>query len=221
MKIRLLFSFCFLFIFMYFLLKFSIIFINTDFFSISEVKIEGNVFITKDIESNLLKLKGKNIWTIDFDMIEDILKEDIRIKTIDITRDIPDKLLIKLEEREEYSYINYKNKIYVADEEGIIYAYRNEAMLKDLIILKIDKYEEIKDLYKVLNNVLDTGLKEFCSEIYKSDNYIKILLKDGLVIKTNLNVDKKKYEISSMLYNKVKNDKVEYIDIRFDDYIVK
>jgi len=55
------------------------------------------------------------------------------------------------------------------------------------------------------------------------DREIKILFNDGVYIKTDSTVDKKRYEIAKRLYKKLKNEGKEfkYIDIRFEDYIVK
>ena len=52
---------------------------------------------------------------------------------------------------------------------------------------------------------------------------MNIILNDGVYIKTDGTVDKKRYEIAKRLYKKLKNEGKEfsYIDIRFEDYIVK
>lgn len=49
------------------------------------------------------------------------------------------------------------------------------------------------------------------------------MLNDGIYIKTDETVDKSRYETAKKVYKKLKNEGKEfsYIDIRFEDYIVK
>uniref|UniRef100_UPI003FF1317B cell division protein FtsQ/DivIB n=2 Tax=Fusobacteriaceae TaxID=203492 RepID=UPI003FF1317B len=61
------------------------------------------------------------------------------------------------------------------------------------------------------------------SQLYmKDENCIEIILLDGTIIKTNLDVEDEKYKVLETLYNELaKTKKIEYIDIRFNDFIVK
>lgn len=49
-----------------------------------------------------------------------------------------------------------------------------------------------------------------------------MILIDGTIIKTNEKVEKEKYKVVETLYSElIKTKKVEYIDLRFNDFIVK
>ena len=66
-------------------------------------------------------------------------------------------------------------------------------------------------------------LKNLVSQIYKRDkNCVEIVLTDGTVIKTDFEVEKEKYKIvENLYYELIKTKKIEYIDLRFNDFIVK
>lgn len=51
---------------------------------------------------------------------------------------------------------------------------------------------------------------------------IKIVLSDGAVIKTDKNVTKEKYDTGSYLFFDLSSrKKIDYMDLRYEDYIVK
>ncbi len=52
--------------------------------------------------------------------------------------------------------------------------------------------------------------------------YYEVVLKDGVIIRTDKLVEEKKYETSFKLYKKLKDQQaMEYIDIRYKDVNVK
>lgn len=92
--------------------------------------------------------------------------------------------------------------------------------------------DEIKEITEFLNELSDLAIFKNISQIYKiNDKEFVIILTDGVKIKTNrieendeVNKEKqnKRYLIAQQLYfNMSKERKIDYIDLRFNDYIIK
>lgn len=199
-------------------------FLQEEYFNIKNIEVsKGLVLLDGEIHDALITLKGKNIWNIDVETIEEELKKDVRIKDISIRKEMPSKLVVSIEEEKPYIKVKSNNKILVANEKGEIFSFAKELAFEDLILLNLGNKNDMAEYLKVVKNIEDKELISFISEIYKVDKEIKILLNDGIHIKTDSTVDKNRYEIAKRLYKKLKNEGKEfnYIDIRFEDYIVK
>lgn len=205
-------------------------FLNLNHFIITKINIEGD---TKTSTSELTEL-GKitynsNVWELDFGYIEELLKTDVRIKNATVSSFAVGELTIAIEEREIFCYAQLNNRVYLVDNEGIIFGFLYEKEKKNVPLIILDEKNEEKrklqsdkfiDIIKVLNK---TNLKELISQIYEKDqNLIGLLFTDGTLIKTNIHVDKSKYQVLEALYYElIKDSKIEYIDLRFDDFVVK
>ena len=122
--------------------------------------------------------------------------------------------------------IDYTNKAYG-------FAYLNEKEVERVPFIIANNEEEIKEISKFLNEISDLAIFKKISQIYKvKDKEFVIILTDGVKIKTNkindnndrINKEKenKRYLIAEQLYfNMSKERKIDYIDLRFNDYIIK
>lgn len=199
-------------------------FLTLDYFKVKRINIRGN---PKILLMELTELGNtaynSNIWELDFKRIEKELKQDIRIKDIKLENKELGELTISVEEKELLYYAQIKNKIYLVDKSGVIFGTFNENEKKDIPLIVAEVNEDIPDLMKILDSMDDYILKELVSQIYRKDrNCIEMILIDGTVIKTNEQVEREKYKVVEALYSElVKNKKIEYIDLRFNDFIVK
>lgn len=199
-------------------------FLTKSVFEIKEVKIKG---ASRKLEESFISLKeqliGKNINDINLDIIKEKISKDVRIKNIVIKRNSINGILIEIEEREPKYYLQYKKNIYILDKEGKIYGYLNDLETKDFPFIVVKSEEEIKILLEILDKVEATDLKDIVSQIYiGKDDIINIVLSDGAIIKTNKEVIKEKYDIGSYLFFDLSSKKkIDYIDLRYEDYIVK
>lgn len=199
-------------------------FLPMDLFRIKEIKIQGN---SKNLSSELTELASSlynnNIWEIDLKEIQNFLAKDVRIKKTDIEVVSLGKLLINIEERKLKYYAQIGNKVYLVDDEGVIFGFLREKDELDTYFIKVEKEEDIKDLLKICRMIDENILKNLVSQIYKRDkNCVEIVLTDGTVIKTDFEVEKEKYKIvENLYYELIKTKKIEYIDLRFNDFIVK
>lgn len=199
-------------------------FLQEEYFNIKNIEVtKGLVLLDGEIHDALITLKGKNIWNIDIETIKEELKKDVRIKDIEIKKEMPSKLVVSIEEEKPYVKVKNNNKIMVANEKGEIFSFARELAFEDLLLLNLGNKNEMEQYLKVVKNIEDKEFISFVSEIYKIDREIRILLNDGIHVKTDTTVDKRRYEIAKRLYKKLKNEGKEfnYIDIRFEDYIVK
>lgn len=199
-------------------------FLSLDFFKIKEIKIEGNSKILSNELTELIeKLYNTNIWEIDIKKLEEYLKQDVRVEDVKIENPDLGLLKIKIKEKELAYYVQIKGKVYLLDQNGKIFGMLKERPEKDIYFMVAKDENDIMKLLELSKVLDDSILKNLISQIYiKAKDCIEIILLDGTIIKTNLLVEKEKYKILETLYNElVKTKKVEYIDIRFDDFIVK
>lgn len=200
-------------------------FINSDEFILENIEVKSQTeLVEDDVLAKLQSIKGKKIGEIDFEKLSEFLKNDIRISSVEITKRPPHGIFVEIEEKKAYAYVVYNNKIYVCDDRGNIFAYWQETENRDLIILNIQNEKEIPDLISVMEIIDKFELKKKISSIFKvSQNEIRIVLDDSTIFKTSKTVDEAKYQVAGKLYKylKSKDTKIDYIDIRFKDYIVK
>ena len=115
---------------------------------------------------------------------------------------------------------------------GKIFAYLNEKEVEGVPFIIANNEEEIKEISEFLNEISDLAIFKKISQIYKvNDKEFIIILTDGVKIKTNRAKDNdeiskekenKRYLIAEQLYfNMSKERKIDYIDLRFNDYIIK
>lgn len=199
-------------------------FLSKDLFRIKEVRIQGN---SKILSSELTELANSlynnNIWEINLDELENYLKKDVRIKNVNIETVALGKILIKIEERQLKYYGQIGNSIYLVDKDGVVFGFLKEKDEKETFFLKGNNEDEIKELLKIDKTFDNYILKNIVSQIYiKDKNCVEIVLTDGTIMKTDFEVSKEKYKIAeSLYYELIKTKKIEYIDLRFNDFIVK
>ena len=120
----------------------------------------------------------------------------------------------------------------MTDKDGKIFAYLNEKEVEGVPFIIANSEEEVKEISEFLNEILDLAIFKKISQIYKvNDKEFVIILIDGVKIKTNKvknndeiskEKENKRYLIAEQLYfNMSKERKIDYIDLRFNDYIIK
>ena len=199
-------------------------FFTLDYFKINKVDIVGNPKILLLELTELGKtIYNSSIWDLDFSKLEKELKKDVRVKDIKFENNSLGELKIIVEEKELSYYAQVKNSIYLVDSDGIIFGTFNENTEKDIPLIVAEKKEEISQLKNILDLIDGFLLKDLVSQIYRKDkDCIEMILIDGTIIKTNEKVEKEKYKVVETLYSElIKTKKVEYIDLRFNDFIVK
>lgn len=199
-------------------------FLTLDLFKIKEIKITGNSkILSNELTEVMKKLYNSNIWEIDFENLKEYLKKDVRIEEIEIKNSSLGVLEIYIKEKEFAYYAQIGNKVYLLDKSGEIFGTLKETDEKDTYFLVAKDENEIEQLLELSKNLDNHILKNLISQIYiKNKDCMEIVLLNGTIIKTDLTVEKDKYRVLETLYNElIKTRKIEYIDLRFDDFIVK
>lgn len=214
----------FIFLFSWMLYLIPCKFLTLDFFKIKEIKVESNSKILSSELTEMTKIiYNSNIWTIDLESLEKYLKKDVRIEDVKIKVLSLGKLEIDVKVKEVAYYLQTKDRVFLIDSNGDIFGYLKEQQEKDTYFLVVKDFDDIEKLLELSKRLDESLLKVLISQIYIRDySCIEIVLLDGTIIKTNLEVEDEKYKVLETLYNELaKIKKIEYIDIRFNDFIVK
>lgn len=206
------------------IIKTNRFFLTKPVFEAKNITIAG---ASEKLEKSFSPLKdeliGENINDIDLLEIEKRISEDVRVNKVSVKRSNLSEIVITVEEKEPEYYLQYKKKIYLLDKDGKIYGYLNDLKTKDFPFLVVKSEEEIEIILSVLDKIEATDFKDVISQIYIDEpSCIKIILYDGAVIKTDRDVKKEKYDIGSYLFFDLSGKKkVDYMDLRYEDYIVR
>ncbi len=199
-------------------------FLNLNYFKINQISVIDNSKMLQSELTNLTKrIYNKKNTQLNYKKLEDFYKKDLRIKKFEIKDVALGKIEIKVEGREVAYYTIVKNKVFLMDKDGKIFGYLNEKERKFLPFIIAKNREEKLALIEILNKISETDLIRYVSQIFKvKEKEYRVILIDGVTLKVNLGIDVEKYEVTEMLYLDVKeNKKIDYIDLRFDDYIIK
>ena len=221
---KFIFRLVFIFLFSWLLYLIPSKFLTLDFFKVKEIKIEGSPkMLSRELTEMIKIIYNSNIWDIDLKGLEEYLEKDMRLERAKIKILGLGKIEIDIKERELAYYLQTKNRIYLIDTNGKKFGYLKERLEKDTYFIVIKDESELEKLLQLGKRLDDSLLKILISQLYmKDENCIEIILLDGTIIKTNLDVEDEKYKVLETLYNELaKTKKIEYIDIRFNDFIVK
>lgn len=208
-------------------------FFRLDYFNINKVNVTDNSKMLHDELTKLTeKLYNKNSIYIDSNEIKEFIEKDIRVESATVEKKSLGEIDIDVKEKDLAYYAVIGKNIYLTDKEGKIFAYLNEKEVGGVPFIIANNEEEIKEISEFLNEISDLAIFKKISQIYKvNDKEFIIILTDGVKIKTNRAKDNdeiskekenKRYLIAEQLYfNMSKERKIDYIDLRFNDYIIK
>lgn len=190
--------------------------LQSNYFIINEIKINGNVYLTtNDIITPLQKMKDDNIIYMNTKKLKSKIVEDIRVKEVDIKRVYPDKIEINILERNPVGIIYIDDEVLIVDNDLNIFAYENEITDKKMPIITFNEEnkEKISNVLKILEN---TQLYDLVSEIYEdNENKIMFALDSGVKIIVNEEISENKIENAMKILKKEKDSNLEYVDLRF------
>jgi cell division septal protein FtsQ len=210
---------------------------SSNFYSIEEVIIKGNDYLSEDeiFSKSQIKL-GENIFKLDLKKSIDSLEQEPRIKEVEIKRIIPNKIIISLKERKAAAIVHIGEEYFSSTKEGIVLSKIDrleEGFGLPLVLgLEIDKIKigeiidkpEFRVALESINSVEVILPKKFYQvQILSPDDFMICNKDDTLKIrvdKPEVIVDKENL-LREALEN-IEREKllVEYIDIRFKDSLV-
>ena len=198
-------------------------FVDTDYFKIQEVLIEGHSKLLKqDIAVQLEQMKGKNIVYLNTNEIENLIKTDVRVKKVSVKKLFPSKIKVILEVREPYAYVKKGDKTLLADKDLNIYGDILEDPSKNIPVIDYTSDESLNQIKTILSKIKNKDFYAMISEIRQSEKNYEIILNNNVKIITDTLVTEKKYNDAYKLYEKIKKERpVTSMDLRFIDIVVK
>lgn len=170
-------------------------FISSDFFALKSVKVEGGHFYNQEQIVNLSQVKkDENLFFGEtIRKIPDTLMKNPYFKTVKVTRTLPDKIVIKVEERKQFAAVAYGEEFVVIDSEGTVLRVSEEnpklTTLNGLTISKMTKGEKLEaeektalDLTLQMLATMDSG-DIFFKKIDFSKVIIKAYINDNFIVK--------------------------------------
>ncbi|MFH1784711.1 MAG: FtsQ-type POTRA domain-containing protein [bacterium] len=212
----------------------------SEHFKIKSVTVMGNHSLE---ESNVLKLSGlsggENIFGVNNSAIESLMELHPSIKKVDVKRKFPDRLLVSIKERMPLAVLKKNDIWYGMDEDAVIFKF--PVGYKTLRLPVIKGFEEIGEsepvkrnsrkriVIKLINEFLSAGLP-IADEIMNIDvsdtedvtidtkYYGRIRFGD---ISTGM-IRGKLTQMASIFEDiKRRKTKVEYVDMRFSNAVIK
>jgi len=195
--------------------------------------LSGIIYLIYMLPQNFFRLDYFNIDKVNITDNSKMLQKDIRVESAKVEKNSLGEITIDVKEKDLVYYAVIGKNIYLTDKDGKIFAYLNEKEVEGVPFIIANSEEEVKEISEFLNEISDLAIFQKISQIYKvKDKEFVIILTDGVKIKTNrikdsndeINKEKenKRYIIAEQLYfNMSKERKIDYIDLRFNDYIIK
>lgn len=195
---------------------------ESSLFYLTNIEVYGsNDMLKKDIIEKLDNFKNEPIGYIKSNLLERSILKDARVRDVDISKKYPSTLIVRINERKASAFINL-GKLYVVDNNLNIFAYYDELLNKNYIIIDspIDDSDK-ENLSKILKNLEKSKMYDIASELKRYDKYYQVILSDGVRVYLDKNISEKKLNDTYTLYKKEVNKKnIEYIDLRFNSKII-
>ncbi len=199
-------------------------FLNLDYFKITKINtIDNSKMLQSELTNLTKKIYNKKSTQINYRELENFYRKDLRIKDIKIQNDSLGKIIITTEGKKLKYYTVDNNRVFLMNENGEIFGYLNESKRQSLPFVIGKNREERLEIIEILDRISQLQIIKYVSQItkIKEDDY-RITLLDGVKLKTRPEVELKKYKIVESLYSEIRNhEKLDYIDLRFEDYIIK
>jgi cell division protein FtsQ len=213
-------------------------------FNLTRIDIQGNHKVSeKEIKEKAQIELGTNIFRMKLGMIENLVREDKRIKKVWAKRILPNQLLIEVEEKKPALWINLPEGLFGLSQDQEIIPLEEEDFDQDLPVvtgltfssdfgkknLKTKPYEwwpnkKAKlalDFYKILSEQ-DSSFMELISEINLSDesNLVFYLIPYGTQVNMGKgNLKKKLKRAKAFLDYEGKTEDLAGLDLRFKDQV--
>lgn len=207
------------------------------YFNVTSVRIEGES-LSSTAAANYCDLTLPiNIFKVNLNELASRIKElHPEVKEAVVTRQLPDRLLIKLKRREPVAEIEVYGKFYKVDKEGFILPDYSKTMhpeLPDIIgvrssrilksLLGVCDSKRLKEALNLLSLLKDENSLE-SYRITKIDvsNYrnVTFSIEDKIEIKLGRDNFKQKLNALNESLPSIRLDEVTYIDLRFDDITI-
>lgn len=163
--------------------------IRSDLFSVSKIVVTTDYDINANpkVTAILRDIKGKNILLVnDKNLIGQIKAMDIKIKEVEIKREIPNKITVQIESRQALAAIPVNGKYYLMDREGLFFSEQLGASGMAIINLGLQNIHlgsRIDERRKFILLIIDS-LKgeERVADLYEREEDLEVHLSNGTTV---------------------------------------
>ncbi|MBU5314733.1 FtsQ-type POTRA domain-containing protein [Clostridium bornimense] len=208
------------------------------YFDIKHIKVQNNNIVsTEEIYAIGEKVKGENIFYTKLDSIQKEIKKNTYVDSVEIERKLPSTIIVKVNEKKPFFYINNEKKYYVFSEDAKLIDIKDsmadlevpevvglelgDIKLGESIVFNKDNKRKVKyisDLFLNISNPIDDSfdkknislieIPEFFNCSFKYKNLTIKLGKDEEIL-DKLN---KAFQI---IKEKEYQDSIGYIDVSY------
>jgi len=201
------------------------LFIFSSVFQIKEITVLGTEKTSAEEIRIIISNNAKNIFLADLEEIDRMLLEKyVQIGNVDIKRDLPDVLLVQIEERKPVAVISKYGGYFFIGKEAVIFEEIPEKPLEMLIIkserdlIQKEQLDQVLKINSVLRNDLKISIKEI---LIKSEKRIDVETMQGWNIYFNpkRDLERQLEEFGILLKEKISlkdRENLEYVDLRFE-----
>jgi cell division protein FtsQ len=212
------------------------LFVNSAFFKVGIVRIEGNKYISEEDIYHIADIPATvNIFRLNTADIRKRLTSDLRVAHVEVAREFPSTIVIKIEERKPLAYIAGSYGFFELDKQGVVLSvFKN---LKELHVpmitgLKLgnnfvgDKVEDpcTKKVLEYLAELDEKTLNQLSEVSIKAPDQIVIYTLQSLQIRLG-NTERlaEKAQLTKKILSEVteKNLAIDYIDLNYTSPIIK
>lgn len=194
---------------------------------------ENTHYQDEEITGLVKELIGANIFEVNKKKVEDKIAEELNwVKSAELSKIFPDRVVIKLIERKPYLKIVYKNSYFLVDNEGVVlekienenlYNYKDLILVRNAVDYSINVGEKIAkknvlscvEIYKVFDTELKNIIKEARLENNISGDIVFVTNNGKEIIFGDSSDIVKKVEVLKQLLNK--ETECNIIDLRSPD----
>lgn len=176
----------------------SILMFKSEYFNISNVKIENNSFVSAEEVTVLSEVNGENIFLVNKNKLEGNIQKNPYVEGIDIKRKLPSTLIISVKEKKIMGMIKFQNSFINVDSNGKMVQVINKFPNGEIPLIEgisVEQYTPGLNLIKddkikqdaLIAILIVSDYKEYIGLIYSiniGDPYsITLKTVDGLYIK--------------------------------------
>jgi cell division protein FtsQ len=210
-------------------------FVQSDFWKIRKIECwQNEISCSSEVWTRLTVLTfGKNIIFLPTNLVrEEVLRFKPTLKEVKIKKELPNKLIFELKEREGVVVLGLENlqKFWIVDEEGVVLAGEKKSDLPLILLeepLKLDIGQKIdkKEIIQAINFLTNLRLNLLEPKIAKfvSSSSLEVLLKDNITAlfslkkEVQIQIDSLQFILSRA---KIEGKGIKKIDLRFDKPVV-
>lgn len=153
-------------------------------FGVQNVLVEGRLYTDSDVLISLLNVKkGDALWGIDLNASKEKIEKISWIKDVQIERQLPDTLSLKIKERVPVGLWQRDGKVSVIDREGVILTQKISKEFKDFIIFTGKNVDQKAGNFLNILQAEPTLYQKIEAAQYVSERRWNLTLKNGLMIK--------------------------------------